>query len=1076
MNLLKILLFLIGLLLGSLVFAQVKVWEQPIVIATWEIGPAEVNPTFTWSSTRKPVYPYPYKEILTNNKTDKTYTACWLENEYIKLLVTPEIGGKLYGAKDKTNNYNFFYWQPTVKPALIGMTGAWTSGGIEWNFPHGHRPSCFSPVSYRLIENADGSKTIWVGETEWVNRMRWSVGITLYPGKSIIEAKVLLVNPTPLHHSYDMWANTATNTNENYQVIYPTRLMTDHGKFEYFHFPIHNGVDISWWKNVPNASSFFAVEQGDFFGGYDHGRKVGTILTGNKYITIGKKFWTWGTSPFGRMWDWILSDGEGPYIEPQAGAYSDNQPDNHWLEPGEVKSFSYFFFPVRDIGGYKQANVNGALNLEIIENKIKIGVYSTAVVKAGIIRLSQKGRTIFEKMLDIDPANPFVHSLEINDAIESLENFTLSFLDQTGNELISYTPHILEQLPLPEGTKAFDPPERIESVDELWHIGEMKSKYKPLEFRQGFKEYFKEAIRRDPGNTRAHISMAEWDLKSANYCSALEHLAIASRRDPDNGTIFYLQAVAEEALGDYESAYTHYYRAVHFQDYLPRAYERIARLDMRNGDFRKAVIHYQKAIESNALNPHLWALKATAWRLYGDHEKAAESAQQALTLDPIHPWAMNELILIDKEANITLQQDLKKILTDDPQFYIDLACCYLNCGLYADAAQILQRYYKQNVLIQYYNAYCKIQTGNEKQAAELYRLAQKLSPDYVFPFRNEEINIFETALKFNPNDGKAYYYLGLIYAGLEDMEQTIWHWQKAVQLDPKNARAWRDLGLALFHKGQNLARARECYENAFQLAPKDSRILMELDKVKESLGESSSQRLAFLKKHKQVVERRDDLLTTMLDLMVQHGQFAEALNYYQTHHYHNWEGRYSIHNAYMDANIGMAKTANNPDEALKCYLRACEYPENLEVAPRTPDLRGFLHYPMSQLYLKTGNSKEAKRLLKISAEEVSEKPTLCNLYRSLALRDLGEIKMAKEVLAELKNEAQELLDGKTEGYGNRSKDFLKALGHYYLSVAAEADKDMENAQNELDKAKSIVPLIEREALIYAQIVYAKAKQ
>ncbi|HEX9971641.1 MAG TPA: hypothetical protein VGD14_06185, partial [bacterium] len=241
-------------------------------------------------------------------------------------------------------------------------------------------------------------------------------------------------------------------------------------------------------------------------------------------------------------------------------------------------------------------------------------------------------------------------------------------------------------------------------------------------------------------------------------------------------------------------------------------------------------------------------------------------------------------------------------------------------------------------------------------------------------------------------------------------------------------------------------------------------------------GESSSQRLAFLKKHKQVVERRDDLLTTMLDLMVQHGQFAEALNYYQTHHFHNWEGRYSIHNAYMDANIGMAKTANNPDEALKCYLLACEYPENLEVAPRTPDLRGFLHYPMSQLYLKTGNSKEAKRLLKISAEEVSEKPTLCNLYRSLALRDLGEIKMAKEVLAELKNEAQELLDGKTEGYGNRSKDFLKALGHYYLSVAAEADKDMENAQNELDKAKSIVPLIEREALIYAQIVYAKAKQ
>lgn len=176
---------------ANVAITQVKVWDEPMVILSWEIGPPEVNPTFAWSFTRKPVYPYPYKEILTNQKKDKICTACWLENEFVKVLVLPELGGKLYGAKDKTNDYNFFYWQPTVKPALIGMTGAWVSGGIEWNFPHGHRPSGFSPISYRLVENADGSKTIWVGETEWVNRMRWVVGMMLYPGKSVIEAMEL---------------------------------------------------------------------------------------------------------------------------------------------------------------------------------------------------------------------------------------------------------------------------------------------------------------------------------------------------------------------------------------------------------------------------------------------------------------------------------------------------------------------------------------------------------------------------------------------------------------------------------------------------------------------------------------------------------------------------------------------------------------------------------------------------------------------------------------------------------------------------------------------------------------------
>ena len=289
-------LVLVSCLCTSL-WSQVRVWEEPMLIPTWEIGPPAVNPTFPWNGRN--IYPYPLKEILTNDKVDKTYQACWLENEFIQVLVLPEIGGRLHGARDKTNDYNFFYWQPTIKPALVGMTGAWISGGIEWNFPHGHRPTAFNPVSHRLVENPDGSKTIWVGETEWVHRMRWIVGLTVFPGRSVIEAKVRLSNPSPLRHAYQMWATTAVNANEEYQAIYPTRVMTGHGKREFYRWPIDKGVDISWWKNIPNASSFFAVEEGGFFGGYDHGRESGTVITGDPRIVIGKKLWTWGTAPLG---------------------------------------------------------------------------------------------------------------------------------------------------------------------------------------------------------------------------------------------------------------------------------------------------------------------------------------------------------------------------------------------------------------------------------------------------------------------------------------------------------------------------------------------------------------------------------------------------------------------------------------------------------------------------------------------------------------------------------------------------------------------------------------------------------
>ena len=1071
------------LIIGCSTRDSVRIQEEQIVLPTWEIGPAEANPTFSWSSSRKPVYPYMYKELLTNDRRDQTYTACWLENEFIKVLVLPEIGGRLHGARDKTNDYNFFYWQPSVKPALIGMTGAWISGGIEWNFPHGHRPSAFSPVSYCLVENEDGSKTVWVGETEWVNRMRWIVGLTIYPGKSIIEAKVRLMNPAPLHHSYYMWATTAVNANENYQALYPTRLMTEHGKFEFFRWPIHNGVDISWWKNIPNASSFFAVERGGFFGGYDHGKQAGTILTGNKNIIIGKKLWSWGTSPFGRIWEPILTEDQGPYLEPQAGAFADNQPDNHWLEPGEVKSFSFFFYPVRDIGAFKQANIEGALNLEFDSDRVDIGVYSTSVLKPGIIRLTRGGDLVLEEKVDIDPSQPFTRQLEVENAAESREEFRLCLLDEVGIELVSYTPEILEELPLPEPAPVYGTPESIATVDELWQVGETKSKYKKINLREGFKDYFHEALQRDPGHVPSHISLAEWDIKRADYRSALRHLEAAGQRSPDNGTIFYMKAVAEEALGDYEAAYEHYYRAVHFQQYLSRGYQCLARLDLRRGDFHKAGVHSGKAIAANALNPQLWALKATAMRLEGESEKAAAAAERALALDPINPYALNELLLARKargKSGGALEDKLKQVLLDDPHYYVELALHYLNAGLYEDAAEVLKRIegdeQSRSALTGYYYAYCQAASGRSEEAARLFEEAAGRPVDYSFPFRLEAINMFRTALETNPGDGRAHYFLGLVYGGIGEVDSAMAHWQLAVQIEPENARAWRNLGLANLNVSGDLQAAKRCYERAFELLPTDSRILLELDEVKQARKESAAERMAFLREHQEVVEARDDLLTSMLDLMVRQEDFEEALEYYISHHFHNWEGGYSIHNAYMEANIGMARRAESPAKALECYQRACEYPANLEVAPREPNLRGFLYYPMALLYRRLGDEHAADSLLAVTATEATEKPTLGSFYQALALRKLGRSREADRVLEALEREARRLLGGDRSGYEGRNEDFLRSLGHYYLSKVHEANGREGEARRALDRATARRSLIEREALIFAQITFAGAHQ
>ncbi|GAH50869.1 unnamed protein product, partial [marine sediment metagenome] len=273
------------------------------------------------------VYPYAMLDILTDNRVDKTYTEVFLENEYVRISVTPELGGRIFSALDKTNNYDFFYHQHVIKPALIGMLGAWISGGVEWNIFHHHRNTTVMPVDYIMEDHPDGSKTIWTGETERRHRMKWIVGVTVHPGKSYCEVTIKMFNRTGLVNSILCFTNPAVHIDKTYQVIFPprTEYVTYHAKNAFTEWPNsytryqgreYNGADISWFKNLPRATSFFAWNyEDDYFAGYDHGKDAGTAYYGNHYIAPGKKLWTWGHGATGDRWDKKLSDEDGPYIE-----------------------------------------------------------------------------------------------------------------------------------------------------------------------------------------------------------------------------------------------------------------------------------------------------------------------------------------------------------------------------------------------------------------------------------------------------------------------------------------------------------------------------------------------------------------------------------------------------------------------------------------------------------------------------------------------------------------------------------------------------------------------------------------
>ena len=369
---------------------------EPMVIPTYPALAPEPNPMFfetrNVQGSKGNIYPHPFIDQISSEKVDQTYQAVVLENEYVKMVLLPELGGRIYTGQDKTNSYDFFYRHQVIKPALIGTFGPWISGGVEFNWPQHHRPTTFDQTDFVIEEGADGSRTVWMGEHEPLNRTKGMVGITLYPGKALVETKVRLFNRTPFPQTFLWWANAGVPTNEKYQVIFPPDV--HHAVFHYknpvIEFPIGKGpflgnnygegTDISYWVNSPGATSFFAAESKyEFFGGYDHIRGAGVVHVADAGISGGKKYFTWGNGPFGHQWQKNLYDltEEGEYLELMAGVYTDNQPDFSWIMPYETRTFSQFWFPVQKIGGLKNANLRGAVNLEIKDGMAQFGVYTT---------------------------------------------------------------------------------------------------------------------------------------------------------------------------------------------------------------------------------------------------------------------------------------------------------------------------------------------------------------------------------------------------------------------------------------------------------------------------------------------------------------------------------------------------------------------------------------------------------------------------------------------------------------------------------------------------------------------------
>ena len=1006
---------------------MVKAWRELLTIPTYEAGKPEKNPMFlekrVYQGSSGVVYPYPVIEKIADEKVDREYLAVWIENEYIKVMILPELGGRVQMAYDKIRQRHFVYYNHVVKPALVGLTGPWISGGIEFNWPQHHRPSTFLPVDHKIEEGEDGSVTVWCNEMERMFHQKALVGFTLRPGCAYLEIKGRLSNRTPLPQTFLWWANPAVEVNDAYQSVFPpdVNAVFDHGKRAVSSFPVATGtyykmdysagVDISNYRNIKVPTSYMAVNSKyDFEGGYENDTQAGMLHVASHHFSPGKKQWTWGNGDFGRAWDRNLTDpvseGESyyrPYIELMAGVYTENQPDFTWLMPYEEKQFTQYFMPYRELGVVKQATKDFVFNIEEIKgvkeereatkevmSAVRFKVLATSKQTVRLTLSDSFRETLYEKVVTLSPEAVFEQVVNVEDIQFSDLYFTINPPDELPmTPLMEWMAELDEVRPIPDSAEAALPPVECKTVDQLYLTGLHLEQYRHATWSA--LDYYEEALRRDPNDVRCLNQMGLWYLRRGRFQKAEEYLRRAvkiwQRRNPnpyDGEPVFNLALALKFGMKENE-AYEWFWKASWNKAWADAAFFEAARISISDERFVDALDELERSLISNSHNHQARALKATVLRKLGRKDEALRWIAESYKIDPFNYVCMVEEHLLSGSKEPL--QRMVQLMNDQVKNYHETALEYMAAELNEEAQLVLKLALKPEVEaspLTYYYLAC---ISNIDEAGLWMEKAAAADPTCCFPNRLEDVKVLTIATEMNSEDARAPYYLGCLYYAARQYDLAIENWELSAKRDPQFPTVWRNLALARFNKQGHQDEAVEYMERAFHLDEDDERVLMELDQLYKRLQRPHAQRLAFLQQYPELIQRRDDLVLEEITLLNQVGRYEEAMQKLDHHIFHPWEGgEGKVPAQYQFCRVELAKrllteASEAPDvpetlgkiqQAIELLTECLEYPHHLGEGKLYGAQENDFHYLLGLAYEQQGNLDEARSHYELATQGPTE--------------------------------------------------------------------------------------------------------
>lgn len=1073
---------------------SVKAWDEVVHIPTYPAPAADKNPMFlekrVYQGSSGKVYPNAFTDRVSDEKRDQPYRAVFLENDFVQVMILPEIGGRIHRGLDKTNNYDFFYHQHVVKPALVGLLGPWISGGVEFNWPQHHRPSTFMAVDHRIEQHPDGSATVWLSEHEPMDRMKGMAGIRLYPDRSLVEVCAQLYNRTPFVHTFLWWANVGVHVHNQYEAFFPPDVtyVADHAKRAMSEFPVARGfyygvdytpgVDIRWYKNIPVPTSYMAMDSKfDFAGGYDHERQAGVIHVADHHISPGKKLWTWGNHEFGYAWDRELTDSDGPYDELMAGVYTDNQPDFSFLHPYETRTFRQAWYPIQGIGPANNANRDVAVSLEVDGNRARMGVCVSRANLEGVIVLSDGVKLFLERKATLSPGKPFMESVELPSGVA--ETDLLLVVRDGHRELIRYKRERYEKkVPAP----ATEPklPHEIASSDELYVVGLHLEQYRHATRKP--EPYWEEAVRRDGGDARCNNALGMLRLRRGDFAGAEQYFRRAIARlternpNPYDGEPLYNLGLTLKFMGRFQDAYAAFVKSTWNYAWQSAAQYGLAQIHCIWREYDAALDQLDRSLETNLRHSNGRNLKSAVLRRLNRFEDAERTAAETAAMDPLDFWSRNEILLTrlargQLEAAKQARDELADLTRGAVQTYLDVAYDYAAAGFVEDASDVLERIVaagSNHPLALYSLGAFAQHLGNHDGANAVFRRAAAASPDYCFPARLEEMLVLKAAVKANPADARAHYYLGNLLYDKQRYDEAIEHWERSCELDASFSIPFRNLGIAYYNIRHDADRAHDAYEKAFTANSSDARLLYEVDQLQKRMNASAADRLNRLQQYPQLVAHRDDLTVELVTLYNHTGQPEKALDVLLARRFHPWEGGEGLVSAqYVWAHIMLGNAAmatGNFNQALQHFEAAKHYPHNLGEGKHLLTPENHLHYLAGVARKGLGDNEGARREFE-QATQVQPVFSSMTYYRALAYRELGNEKKCQELMDDLASAADEKLnlEVKIDYFATSLPNFLlfdddlqkrnrieclylKGLAERGLGLRDEAERSMREVQ------------------------------